>query len=101
MDRTKTDFNPDYICQDGSEAMLNVANEVFGNAPDATVLMCYFHVMQNVTETEDNETEFKYLFHEFSKKWNKKATKAFYEYFRTQWVKRNTDNLNSNSRFWR
>ncbi len=48
-----------------------------------------------------NETEFKHLFHEFSKKWNKKATKAFYEYFRTQWVKRNTDNLNSNSRFWR
>jgi transposase-like protein len=63
--------------------MLNAANEVF---PDATVLRCYFHVMQNVKKHQNlvpahlyesllsdirvlhyskNETEFKHLFHEF------------------------------------
>ena len=38
-------FDPDFIMQDAAEASANSAIKFF---PNVTILMCYFHVMQNV-----------------------------------------------------
>jgi hypothetical protein len=38
------EFDPDYIMQDACQASYNSANSYF----NATILMCYFHVMQNI-----------------------------------------------------
>ena len=39
------DFNPDYLMMDSSDATYNAASTIF---PNETILMCYFHMMQNV-----------------------------------------------------
>ena len=39
------DFNPDYLMMDSSDATYNAASTIF---PNVTILMCYFHMMQNV-----------------------------------------------------
>jgi hypothetical protein len=39
------DFEPEYIMQDSAEASYNAARTIF---PNAIILMCFFHVMQNV-----------------------------------------------------
>jgi len=38
-------FDPEYIMQDACEASYNSARKYF---PDAVILICFFHVMQNV-----------------------------------------------------
>ena len=39
------EYNPNYIMQDAWPASLNAANRCF---PDCVVLMCYFHVKENI-----------------------------------------------------
>ena len=72
---------------------------------DAEILMCYFHLLQNVkkhknlvheSEYEDllsdiqglhyskNQEEFEDMFRKFTRKWNK--NKEFLEYLSKQWV---------------
>lgn len=41
----KIEFNPRFLMQDACQASFNAARAVF---PDAIVLMCYFHVKQNI-----------------------------------------------------
>ena len=41
----KINFNPDYLMMDASDATYNAAIKVF---LDAKILMCYFHLQQNV-----------------------------------------------------
>jgi len=38
-------FNPDFLMMDASDPTYNAASKIF---PDTTILMCYFHLMQNV-----------------------------------------------------
>ena len=44
------DFYPEYIMQDACDASLNAARLCFKNS---TVLMCYFHVMQNIKKHQN------------------------------------------------
>jgi len=39
------DLDPEYIMQDACDASYNAARQFF---PNATILMCWFHVQQNV-----------------------------------------------------
>ena len=39
------DFSPEYIMQDACKASYNAARSCF---PNVIILMCFFHVMQNV-----------------------------------------------------
>ncbi len=57
------DFSPDYLMIDASDATYNAVVKLF---PGVTILMCYFHMMQNVIKncrtmfiTEDEFEKFK------------------------------------------
>ena len=43
-DKMDLEFDPDYIMQDAWAASYNAANKIL----NATILMCYFHVMYNI-----------------------------------------------------
>jgi hypothetical protein len=97
------EFNPDFLMQDACQASFNAAKTHF---KDVTILMCYFHVLQNAKKkwtglnaklqdkikfdihflhmTRDSKS-FKSLFEKFLKKYEKVAGK-FCEYFKTQWT---------------
>jgi len=100
------DFSPDYLMIDASDATYNAVVKLF---PGVTILMCYFHMMQNVIKncrtmviTEDEFEKFKlklYYLHmsktnsefvervsEFKIAYNHKITKKAYDYMMTQWI---------------
>ena len=108
----KLDINcdPDFIMMDSSDATHNAVSEIF---PNATILMCYFHVMKNIkkycqkpltnSQYESLLVDIRYLhlrktkeeFEKgltvFKKKWNTNSTHSIYEYcstwFKGKWSK--------------
>jgi len=99
-------LSPDYLMMDSSDATYNAAEQVF---PDATLLMCYFHMKMNIRKncppmlkSDDEMTkldeiifkihmsksseEYKERVEEFKKIYKKKIYKNVYDYVTKQWI---------------
>lgn len=102
----KLDFSPDFLMMDSSTATYSAATKQF---PATKILMCYFHLMQNVLKncrelfkcdkSFDDFKESIYQLHMsktqneysdrlllFEEKYDKKITKKAFDYFNKQWV---------------
>jgi len=101
-DRMGIEFDPDFIMMDSCDASYGAAKAAF---PHTTVLMCFFHVMENIKQNcrklldeasyadllndiryihmRKSYKEFEEVCVQFKNKWNKKKTKAVYEYVST------------------
>ena len=100
------DFNPDFLMMDASDATYNAASKIF---PNIMILMCYFHLMQNVlkncksmfkTEGEfesfqdaiydlhisKSESEYTERLSAFKKKYEHINTRKAYDYMAKQWI---------------
>jgi transposase-like protein len=99
------ELNIEYIMQDACQASLNAAKK---NFPDASHLMCWYHVQANIkkkkmkllpaklheTIKEDmtylhysaNKKQFKERVDEYKLKWNKKSTEKMYTYIKKVWI---------------
>ena len=96
------EFDPDYIMQDAWAASYNAANKIL----NATILMCYFHVMYNIKKykhlipvskfdklLEDvrlihwskNENDYQNNIEKFRQKYQKKY-ELMYNYINNQWL---------------
>ena len=100
------ELEPEFLMMDASDATYNAASKIF---PNTTVLMCYFHLMQNVlkncrslfkTEKEfdsfndalyelhvsRSETEYSARLVSFQEKYNNKNNRKAYDYMIKQWI---------------
>ena len=96
------EFDPAYVMIDASDANYNAIRSVL---PEATILMCWFHVMKNVKQNcskslsidkyetlkadpskmhySISEIKFKESILKFEDDWNKKGTINVYKYIST------------------
>jgi len=101
------EFDVEYVMMDECDACYNAVTKVL---PDAKILMCFFHVMKNLkSNCEKPLTKEKYAklkfdvgflycsvskadfadkVEKFSDEWNRKGTKAVFEYMNKQWLYR-------------
>ncbi len=99
-------FSPDYLMMDANDPTYNAAEQEF---PDATLLMCYFHMKMNVRKncpsmfkSDEEMTQLDDMIHslhmskssqeydvrvkEFKKTYKPKLYKNVYDYITKQWI---------------